>query len=271
LTVYLGYFWKTINRVKIKMTPLMKIRKSIELIILVLAAIPLLYVLNGEAKEAAPSAAQESKPLANQNLEDQIASLHKDSAYDRQRAAIALGNTGNAKALEPLIQALQDEDEFVRSFAARGLGNIRDPKAVDPLIKALGDKDLLVRRAAAQALGSIGDAKAVPALLEILEHGEVLGQRSAAEALGELKDPRALDPLIKDLRSDDIYIHGYASDALTRMGQIAIPKLAAELADPKVAPRAAEVLKELHYQPSTAQEKARYQEVLGSKASPSND
>jgi HEAT repeat protein len=269
--VYCGYFWKTINRVKIKMTPLMKIRKSIELIILALAAIPFLYVLNGKAEQASYSAVQESSQQGKQSFEDQIATLHKDNPYERQRAAISLGNTGDARAVQPLIQALQDEDDFVRSFAARGLGNLRDPKAVDSLIKALGDKDLLVRRAAAQALGSIGDAEAVPPLLEKLASGEVLVQRAAADALGALKDPRALDPLIKALGSDDIYVQGYASDALASIGKMAIPKLVEKLADSKVGPRAAEVLKELHYQPSSAQEKARYDEVLGNKASPSND
>jgi HEAT repeat protein len=265
------YSLKTINRVKIKMTPVMNIRKSGRLIILALAAIAWLYAISGVAEEPSYSTTQESNQQGNPTLADQIAALHKENAYDRQRAAIALGNTGNAGAVQPLIQALQDEDEFVRSFAARGLGSLRDARAVDPLIKALGDKDLLVRRAAAQSLGSIGDAKAVPPLLEILDHGEVLVQRSAAEALGELKDPRAVDPLIKALGSDDIYIQGYASDALASIGKIAVPKLAAELADPKVGPRAAEVLKELHWQPSSAEEKAQYDGALGTKSSPSND
>jgi HEAT repeat protein len=253
------------------MTSVMNLQKSGRLILFALASISWLYALSGAAAEAACFAAQESNPQGNQSIGDLIAALHKHNAYDRQRAAITLGNSGDAGAVQPLIEALQDQDDFVRSFAARGLGNTRDPKAVDPLIKALDDKNLLVRRAAAQALGSIGDPRAVAPLLEKLENGEILVQRSAAEALGDLKDPRALDPLIKALGSDDIYIQGYAADALAKFGTLATPKLVGILDDPKVGPRAAEVLQELHYQPSSAQEKARYDRALGNKASSSND
>jgi HEAT repeat protein len=87
-------------------------------------------------------------------------------------------------------------------------------------------------------------------------------QRSAAEALGELRDLRAVDPLIKALGNEDSYIQAGAANALARIGEDAIPKLVAKLGEPKMGPKVAEVLKELHWQPSSEQEKARYDIAL---------
>jgi HEAT repeat protein len=124
-----------------------------------------------------------------------------------------------------------------------------------------------VRRAAAQALGSIGDARAVEPLINTLESGgeDFLVQGSVAEALGEIRDLRAVDPIIKALGNEDKYIQTWAANALARIGEAAIPKLVAKLGDPKMGPRVAEILKELHWQPSSEQEKARYEVALKSK------
>lgn len=133
---------------------------------------------------------------------------------------------------------------------------------MDPLIKALSDKHVLVRCSAARALGSLGDARAVDPLVNALENEDFLVQRSASEALGEFRDLRAVDPLIKTLGNEDSYIQTGAANALARIGEAAIPKLVAKLGEPKMGPRVAEVLKELHRQPSSEQEKARYDIVL---------
>jgi HEAT repeat protein len=133
---------------------------------------------------------------------------------------------------------------------AKALGNLGDSRAVEPLIEALGDRHVLVRRSAAQALGSLRDPRAVDALVKTLEKDSFLVQRAAAEALGEIGDPKAIDSLIDALGSDDSYIQYGASNALTRMGEVAVPKLVKKLSDGKIAERAAEVLKNLHWQPT---------------------
>jgi HEAT repeat protein len=200
-----------------------------------------------------------------QSVQDLISSLRKDNPYDRQRAAIALGNAKDVRAVEPLLQSLQDDDDFVRNFAARALGNIGDPRALDPLIKALGDKHVLVRCSAARALGNLKDARVVDPLIKTLENEDFLVQRSAAEALGEVGDPRGVDPLMKALGSEDSYIQTGASSALVRIGEAAIPKLVAELSDVKIGPRAAEILKELRWQPSSEQDRERFEVALKKK------
>ncbi len=73
----------------------------------------------------------------------------------RARAALGLGEIGDARGVEPLIQALQDEDSFLRRVAAVAVGNIGDARAIEPLNRALEDEDSLVRQAAAEALEKI--------------------------------------------------------------------------------------------------------------------
>ena len=245
------------NRLKIRITPAGEARKSWIFPIWGIVSIVWLYTLHGAlgnglyGTEPAVFLLQESTEQGTQSFQDLHRDLQKDNAYDRQRAAIALGSLKDAGAVEPLVKCLQDDDDFVRSFAARALGSIRDPKALNPLIKALDDKHLLVRRSAAWALGSLGDARAVDPLVNALESKDFLVQRSAAEALGELGDQRAVDPLIKALGNEDSYIQTGVANALTRIGAAAIPKIVARLGEPKMGPRAAEILKGLNWKPSS--------------------
>jgi HEAT repeat protein len=258
----------TMNRLKIRIAPAGEIQKLGRMLILAIVVILCPYSSHSAigrglySTEPATFSLQESNEKGSQSLQDLFKDLQKDDSYDRQRAAIALGNVKDVRAVDPLIKCLQDDDDFVRSFAARSLGNIRDPKALNPLIKALSDKHELVRRSAAWALGNLGDARAVDPLVNALEKEDFLVQRSAAEALGELRDPRAVDPLIKALGNEDSYIQTGAANALARIGEAAIPKLVAELDEPKMGPRTAEILKELNWQPSSEQEKTRYDIAL---------
>ena len=49
------------------------------------------------------------------------------------RAARALGDLRDERAIEPLIGALEDQNDDVRCQAARALGEIGDPRAKEPL------------------------------------------------------------------------------------------------------------------------------------------
>ena len=46
-----------------------------------------------------------------------------------RNVAVALGNSGDARAVEPLIQALSDEEVLVRGHAAWGLGELGGAEA----------------------------------------------------------------------------------------------------------------------------------------------
>ena len=88
----------------------------------------------------------------------------------RSLAAKALGQIGDAHAVEPLVAALQDKDSDVRLKAAEALGRIGDAHAVEPLSAALRDEDRYwsrqynVQKAAAGVLKKICTPEALPAL-----------------------------------------------------------------------------------------------------------
>ena len=195
---------------------------------------------------------------ASQEFNDLITKLREGAVEERQRAAIALGMEKNPGAVEPLIEALGDDDDFVRDFAAKALGNIADSRALDPLVKALNnDENMLVRRSAATALGIMGDAALEP-LLQALNEGHFMVRRAAARALGRLNDPKAIDPLIEVLGDSDVYIQNSAVSALTEIGRPAVPKLLDTLGNWPIGPLAAEILENLAWQPSSDQEKVRF-------------
>jgi HEAT repeat protein len=200
-----------------------------------------------------------------------------DGADDqtRERLVTILGNTGDARAVEPLIAAfrdgsgnvrsaagqsleklgglavdslllsLKDPDEEVRRHSATTLGNIGDARALGPLVDALGDGDWSVRRASAEALGKLGDAQAVDALTGVLT-GDVDEDVSAAAAtaLGLLRDERAVAPLMESLNQESWTLRRAVIGALGNIGGSAVDRLVASLGnmDDSVREAAVEIL-----------------------------
>ena len=62
-------------------------------------------------------------------------------------------------AVEPLIEALQNEIPTMRKRAAIALGEIGDKRAVEPLTSLLGDKKSFVREATEDALEKLGEGE----------------------------------------------------------------------------------------------------------------
>lgn len=127
---------------------------------------------------------------ADQNtIEHLIEVLKNENKYVRVRvrAASALGEIKDARAVEPLIEVLDDEDSSVRWNAAMALGQVGDARAVEPLIEALKDEDRIVRRETAMALVMISDARAAKHLTQALEDEDkgVLG--TVKSALDKIK------------------------------------------------------------------------------------
>jgi len=111
----------------------------------------------------------------------------------RSSAASALGQLGEAAAVEPLIVALRDENSYVRSSAASALGQLGEAAAVEPLISALSDADRSVCSSAARALGSLGATQALPILVGLVPEGD-----SLYVALVHLDTATALNVLERD-------------------------------------------------------------------------
>ena len=178
-----------------------------------------------------------------------VTSLIKALAYQKDSlvrwlAAEALGNLGDARAVEPLIAALKDSDSSVRQRAAEALGKLRDTRAVEPLITALKDRDSYVRQRAADALDKIG-APAIELFITALKDSDSDVRQRAAEALWQIGDARAVEPLIAALKDSDSGVRRRAAEALYKLRDArAVEPLIAALkdSDSSVRQRAAEAL-----------------------------
>src|SRR5712692_6495147 len=119
------------------------------------------------------------------------------------RAAVvqALGDWGDAQAVEPLLELVQDEDPEVRRQVVEAIGYLKDERALEPLLNAFfTDDDERVRAFAAQSLGNFEDSRAVDKLILGLQDGQAHVRRDAAEMLRWLRDERAVDPLLRALQ-----------------------------------------------------------------------
>ncbi len=177
------------------------------------------------------------------NIKGLIKALDYKKEYGvRKAAAGALGQIGDARAVEPLITALKDEDGYVRGAATLALGQIGGP-AAEPLITALKDKHAYVRGYAAEALDKLGwepdldengaqywiakrewqkcveiGAPAVEPLITALKDKDAYMCGCAAGALGRIGDARAVEPLSAALKDEKWQVRGHAARALGQIG-----------------------------------------------------
>ena len=151
------------------------------------------------------------------------------------------------RVVDALIELLKDPDRAVREDATIALGNIGDAGAVDGLIEAM--KDGTVRRHAIASLGMIGDPRALPAVLDALKgkgfqqqgtptpgciiSEDQLIKEAAATALGHLRNPKVIPDLILLLK--DLVLRDYAASSLVLIGDSAIEPLVSFLHDPDLS------------------------------------
>ena len=89
---------------------------------------------------------------------------------DRLPAVIALGKSGDPRAVRPLVDLLSDADEEIRLSATTALGLLKSGRPVDDLIGRLRDRDerAAIREQAAVALSSIRSTGALRGLREFI-------------------------------------------------------------------------------------------------------
>lgn len=162
----------------------------------------------------------------------------------RLHAVESLGKTKSPDAVDPLLRLLfNDRDSSLREDAVRALGEIGDARAVEFLLTALKEPGL--RPLVAEALGRIGDQRAVPALVAVVEGTdrpeqtrtvagcgdqwteEMTAQAAAARSLGQIRDPATIPALVAALKNT--VTRAEAATALVAFGQPAIPHLVAQL------------------------------------------
>jgi len=148
------------------------------------------------------------------NTDELIQQLNQNDVIARLHAVMALGETKDARAVEPLIAVLKDGKCGLQ--AANALAKIGKP-SVPPLITALKSDSPVARRNAAMALGKIKDASAVKPLIVALNDENPIVRRNAANALGEIRDNSAVEPLTSALKDDSPIVRRNATLALKEM------------------------------------------------------
>jgi ATP-dependent DNA helicase RecQ len=131
---------------------------------------------------------------ANKPMEAEAPSLPQESANERTRRVVKLGEAHSSAGVPELIAALDDPDGNVRRLAASALGKIRDQQAVEPLIALLmRETKPQVRQYAVKALGRLHDARA-QSLLEKIANDQTehdYTRTAARTALKGLSAPSA--------------------------------------------------------------------------------
>ena len=133
---------------------------------------------------------------------------YKKSIIVCREAAVALGDLGDTRAVEPLIA---DINSYHRKEVIVALGKIRDERAVEPFISILKNRDESIRQASIEGLVRIG-LPAVDLLISALKNDNYYVRESSAKALGSIKNPRAIEPLISALPAL------YAAESLKALG-----------------------------------------------------
>ena len=136
----------------------------------------------------------------------------------RRDAAAALGQIGDAEAVQPLIAGLRDDNPSVRLACAEALGQIGDVGALDPLIALLKSPAVDIRKAAAESLGQIGDGGSLGPLKDALKDASWSVRRAAAGALGQIGDADAVEPLKVAYEDLDSNVRRAAGEALAALG-----------------------------------------------------
>jgi HEAT repeat protein len=164
-------------------------------------------------------------------LEELVLTLASGGDDSREAAAMALGRFGTA-ALDPVAVLLTSDDAGARWWAARALAEVGGEGAVGPLTRVLEDENADVRACASLALGQSRAASAAPALAARLADESAFVAGIAADALSMLGEG-AIPALAQMLRHERPGVRFLAVRALERIGsEQAIEPLCSLLQDP---------------------------------------
>lgn len=168
------------------------------------------------------------------DVEGLIKKLNSSDSDTTARAAEALGEIRDERAIKPLIYTLKNaEDSNVKQKAAEAVAKTGNANvALPPLIDALKHDDWTVRYRAAQAIGTLGDPRATPALIRLLDDPVKDVRKNAAWALGEVGDQRGVEPLIRTVKNDESSdVRGEAKQAVIKLGTKSVNPLIQTLED----------------------------------------
>lgn len=159
---------------------------------------------------AIPATSGAQDPARPELPDDARVTLHEAlegsrSYKARIQAAILLGRRGSPRYdLIPLVDAMQgDEHHTVRGAAAMAIGNLGGVKGIEPLLGAVGDDEIFVRRAASHAIRKLASIQAIPYLKTARAREDPNVRMTAIEILGDIPQPEARRALTEFLGDTD--------------------------------------------------------------------
>lgn len=186
---------------------------------------PIEMTLNQQDKSVVKQAIRDLGWIGTDYAVELIGS-HANDPFVNRDAIVALGNTGNPKAIPYLEQAMQSpltDDE-----AMTALLKIKHPDTLKAILKGLSSSSFVTRQKAVEALAQFNDPSIIEPLIVLFKKNDYTVQDKVIAILNQFKDPRI----------DSAF--------------------AESLADPFRKDKILAILKERNWQPQTIREKVLY-------------
>jgi hypothetical protein len=113
-----------------------------------------------------------------------IEALKDPDWWVRERAADALANMGDTKAVPALIEMLQTQPESA-AVAIKALAQLEDSAAIEPILDALKNQDMKVKKEAMHALKGLTDAPHLEQVQEALNETMIGGNPNMMDLANE--------------------------------------------------------------------------------------
>lgn len=197
------------------------------------AVIPLLDLLEKENdREMRACIVSALEEMADPRAVDRLIHiLETDEADVADRAAQALGNIGDPRAVPALEEAIkrverkwvgdsehEAYDEALAFSSAEALGKIDKSRAVEPLSSLLGKLYSYYNTRVINLLGDIRDSRATKPLIAHIDHASFEDRRDIARALVKIGDPAAR-PAIERLMAEDAVLKAELGQRTLRMDE----------------------------------------------------
>lgn len=131
-----------------------------------------------------------------------LAGLESPDAITRGASAWALGDSDEARVVDPLIQAGYDEDPVVRQWAVRSLSNWQEPRVGEMLVARLQDSDSETRQWAVRTLKRHNDKLKTEPLMNTLADGDAEVREWAVRVLSDVDSPQVRATFARALQAE---------------------------------------------------------------------
>jgi HEAT repeat protein len=141
---------------------------------------------------------------------------HNDASV-RQAAVSALNSLTLPSISKRIIPLLHDPDPNVRESAVKIAGYFGYPEAADALLELSHDANERVRCAALEHLPFVDDERTVDVLVRAMKEEMPNVRAAAARALGNMCRPEVVQPLVAGLSDEDAWVRYFSARALGRL------------------------------------------------------